>query len=162
MSSDINWPVGMPRIQDTPSGEPVAPVLALPMENGFVRQRRRFTGFRMTWSVSWLFTMDQYTTFLAFWDAEIACGTTYFNIDLPINGGMVSQCVSFLKPFAFQYKPHENMMISGVLGTEPVTSGGSTWMYLWNLTGGDMSAYLDLAADWDDLINNILPNSLPE
>ena len=57
------------------------------MENGSIRQRRRFSTDRITTSVTWTLTDLELGIFAAFHKHRLNLGNDWFQMDLPLSGG---------------------------------------------------------------------------
>jgi hypothetical protein len=157
--TEIDWPIALPLPSSRLGGTTVAPVLSTPMESGRVRQRRRFSGIRRVWSVTWDFSLLEYEAFLAFFNHEIDAGTTYFNLTLPIDSELTPQAVRFQGgSFSDQYAIFDRMTVSASLESGTIETNSEAWLYVFVFSGGDLDSYLELSDDWDVLINETLPS----
>lgn len=66
------------------------------METGLSRQRPREIENQRRISVTWEFDEDEFAEFQAFFQDDIANGTDWFNMTLPISGQMESKVVRFV------------------------------------------------------------------
>lgn len=158
--SEIDWPAVFPPPSASLSGGTVAPVITSPMETGRTRQRRRFTQFRRTWSVTWDFSLLEYEAFLAFFNHVIDAGTTYFNLSLPIDSEYTPQEVRFQGGmFSDSYKIHERMTVQATLESGVIETNSEAWLYIFETFGGDLAAFMAFEDAFNTFVNVTLPNN---
>ena len=161
MSSTINWPAGLPLPSAYVSGYLSAPVAGTRFEAGKTRMRRRFSGLRKTWNVSWDFTMTEYEAFLAFFNHTVDAGTAYFNLTLPVDSEMTPQVVRMMDGgFQERYIPHMRMIVEATLESEPINTASEAWLFVFEFSGGDFDGFLEFCNAFHTFVHETLPLAL--
>jgi len=156
--ADVDFPFALPLPDATLGGPFIVPVIGSPMETGYLRQRRQYTTIRKQWAVSWTFTLEQYTAFLAWWNHSINAGVSYFNLTLPVDQDYTSQEVCFLGGnISDSYRVHNNQVVSGTLVSKGFETASDAYLYVFELWGGDLDTFLEWAADFHTFVHTTLP-----
>jgi hypothetical protein len=90
------WPTTLPACSPNFSQKLRTAFSRTQMETGLSRQRPREIENQRRISVEWEFTGAEFAEFQAFFQDDIANGTDWFNMTLPIGGEMESKVVRFV------------------------------------------------------------------
>lgn len=160
MIAEIDWPATFPRPETSFGGEASFPVARTEMEDGFIRQLPLGEGGRKTWSVSWEFSQEQFYFFSLFFEHTLLSGTLYFNLELPdeASEGVLNKVpVRFTARYSKRYKPHFRWVVQATLEEDPQAKldqdpPGDVLFYLYELSGGDLDAWLEYVENYDEFI----------
>lgn len=160
MEAEIDWPSTLPRPDTSFGGEASFPVARTEMEDGFIRQLPLGEGGRKTWSASWEFSQEQCYFFELFFDHVLKSGTLYFNLELPRQPDedtLTKVPVRFTARYSKRYKPHFRWVIQANMEEDPsfdqdLDPPGDVLFYLYELSGGDLDAWLEYVEDYDAFI----------
>ncbi len=95
------WPTTLPQepLVEGFSGTPQNTLIRTSMDAGPEKTRRRFTAASEYYTVSWIMTDAQFTTFRGFFNDTIAGGSEEFEMNHPVTGETV--LVRFRGPYQF-------------------------------------------------------------
>src|SRR5262245_47995841 len=98
------FPIGLPEPFFEPyTLEPQPNTIRTDMEAGAVRMRRRFTGRIKQFTLGWILTSAQVSTFTTFYEADIKDGVEWFDMNLDLGNGVntLSEC-RFMEPYVLR------------------------------------------------------------
>lgn len=84
----VQFPVSLPRVSNKLSLGLKDATIRQVFDTGRSRQRSRFESKNTFYSVSWVFTDEEYSTFDAFHRLAINNGNDFFDIELPTGSGV--------------------------------------------------------------------------
>lgn len=110
------FPSDFPMPQTSLAGDAQPNSIRTQMDSGTVRQRRRFTAEKVFVNVSWELSDNEFGVFVAYHLYKLNLGNDWFNMSLPLGGGINNHVVRFVDGrFSQQYVTVGFWRVSAVL-----------------------------------------------